>query len=120
MAPARFPARTSLRPSAISQMTTTDFAVRSQAPCTMVRRRCLSFASVAALLAVVAATSGSPQSTDRDVYEQIGGSGAALDCVDIHCFRPLVAVIVEHLPGPSLVRWRAYAVVTSAAAAVAL
>ena len=86
----------------------------------MTGRRCLTFALFAALLGVIAAASASPHSTDRDVYERIGRAGVALDCDDVHCFRPLVAVLLEHLPGPSLLRWRIYAVVTSAAAAIAL
>src|SRR6185436_17767927 len=37
-----------------------------------------------------------------------------------HCYRLLPAPLIEHLPGPSLVKWRAYSVLTNAAAAIAL
>src|SRR5206468_304140 len=42
------------------------------------------------------------------------------DCGDLHCYRVLVPWILEHLPGPSLLKWKAYAVVCNAAAALAL
>jgi len=42
------------------------------------------------------------------------------DCSNIHCFRILVAVALEPFPGPSLVKWKTYAVLANAAAAVAV
>ena len=59
-------------------------------------------------------------SSDRDLYQQIGRRVIVLDCHDVHCYRVLVAVVLEHLPGPSLFKWKAYAVLASAAAALAL
>jgi hypothetical protein len=54
------------------------------------------------------------------VYQKIGRQLFVLDCHDIHCYRLLPAPLIEYLPGPSLVKWRAYAVLTNAAAAIAL
>lgn len=71
------------------------------------------------LLGAIALVAHAPLSDDRDVYQRIGRELVVLDCHDVHCFRPLVAVILEHLPGPSLLKWKAYAVVTVAAAALA-
>jgi len=78
------------------------------------------FAVIVAVLGVVATIAQTPQSADQDIYQQIGRSGIVLNCADIHCFRVLPAPILEHLPGPSVVKWKAYAVVTNAAGAVAL
>ena len=68
------------------------------------------------LLGIVAFVGRSPD--NGDLYRQMGRNFAVLDCVDIHCFRILVPIVVEHLPGPSLVKWKAYAVLTSAVAAI--
>jgi len=74
------------------------------------------FLSIAFLLGLVAIVGRAPD--NGDLYRHIGRDYAVLDCVDIHCFRILVPIVVEHLPGPSLVKWKTYAVLTSAAAAV--
>ncbi len=58
--------------------------------------------------------------TDRDIYEATARDGIVPDCTDIHCFRVLVAWTLGSLPGPSLTKWKTYAVVCNAAAAVAL
>lgn len=71
------------------------------------------------LLGAIAALGRGPLSSDADVYRRIGQHVVVLDCSDVHCFRPLVAIVLEHLPGPSLLKWKAYAVVTIAAAALA-
>ena len=78
------------------------------------------FVAIAAVLGAIAAIAGTPAAGDRDVYQKIGRQLFVLDCHDIHCYRLLPAPIIEHLPGPSLVKWRAYAVLTNAAAAIAL
>jgi hypothetical protein len=41
-------------------------------------------------------------------------------CDQLHCFRVLVPWVLGRLPGPSLLKWKAYAVVCTAAAAVAV
>ncbi len=56
--------------------------------------------------------------TDRDVYERAASQGVVRDCNDLHCFRALVAWTLGTLPGASTLRWRSYAVVCNAAAAV--
>jgi hypothetical protein len=38
----------------------------------------------------------------------------------LHCYRVLVAWTLEHLPGPSVFKWKTYAVLANAGAAVAL
>jgi hypothetical protein len=77
-------------------------------------------AAVIAVLAVVAATAPQPGSTDRGFYEQLGRAVIVRDCSDIHCFRPLVPAVLEHLPGPSLPKWKAYAVIANAVGALAV
>jgi hypothetical protein len=56
--------------------------------------------------------------TDRGTYEATAAQKIVLDCDDLHCFRALVAWTLGVLPGPSLLRWKSYAVLCNAAAAV--
>ena len=56
--------------------------------------------------------------TDRDVYEATAARGIVPDCTDLHCFRVLVAWALGRLPGPSTLKWRSFAVVCNAAAAL--
>ena len=56
--------------------------------------------------------------TDRDIYERTAEYRVVPDCTDLHCFRVLVAWTLGALPGPSTLKWRSYAVVANAAAAV--
>jgi len=72
------------------------------------------------VLAAVAVFAPTPWWTDRGFYEELGRRVLIRDCTDVHCFRPLVPAILEHLPGPSLVKWKAYAVIANTAAAVAV
>src|SRR4030095_11713683 len=83
-------------------------------------RPVIRFLAIAGVLGAIAAIAGTPVAGDRDVYQKIGRQLFVLDCHDIHCYRLLPAPIIEHLPGPSLMKWRAYAVLTNAAAAIAL
>lgn len=79
------------------------------------------FLAVVVLLGVVATVAPLPDyPTDRDRYQDVGRHVIVLDCPDLHCFRVLVAVALEHLPGPSLVKWKAFAVLANAAAALAV
>jgi hypothetical protein len=77
------------------------------------------FVIIALLLGAVALVARAPENSDRSLYVRMGQQGIVLDCSDIHCFRPLVPFVVERLPGPSPMKWKLYAVLTSAAAAVA-
>jgi hypothetical protein len=71
-------------------------------------------------LGAVAAVAPKPRWTDRGFYEQLGRAVIVRDCSDIHCFRPLVSAVLEHLPGPSLPKWKIYAVVANAIGALAV
>jgi hypothetical protein len=75
---------------------------------------------IAAVLGAVATQTPSPPSDDRDTYQKVGRQLFIRNCPDFHCFRFLVAVVLEPLPGPSPVKWKGYAVLANAAAAVAV
>ena len=83
-------------------------------------RPAVRFTAIVLVLGAVAIVAETPPSGDRNLYQTIGRHLVVLDCHDVHCFRILVAPILEHLPGPSLLKWKTYAVVTSAASAIAL
>jgi len=86
----------------------------------MTQRPAFQFIVIALLLGVIATVARQPVSSDSQMYQDIGRHVVVLDCHDVHCFRVLVAVVLEHLPGPSLVKWKAYAVLVDAAAALAI
>lgn len=58
--------------------------------------------------------------TDRGLYEATAAQTIVPDCSDLQCFRVLVPWVLGRLPGPSVVRWKVYAAVCNAAAAVAV
>lgn len=74
---------------------------------------------VALVLGAVGWLSPAPYPTDQVMMEQVGQGVIVPGCADLNCFRILVPAILEHLPGPSLVRWRTFAVVANAGAALA-
>ena len=76
-------------------------------------------AGIVMVLATVAWLAPSPQPTDQAMMEHVGQGVINPGCADLNCFRILVPAAVESLPGRSLPRWRTYAVVMNAAAAVA-
>jgi hypothetical protein len=79
------------------------------------------FVVIAIMLGVVAAVAPAPWlATDRDTYEAVGRKHVIADCSELHCFRVLVAWALESLPGPSLLKWKTYAVLANAGAAVAV
>jgi hypothetical protein len=84
------------------------------------RRPAARFAAITLLLGIVAIVAETPPAGDRNMYQAIGRRLVVLDCHDVHCFRILIAPLLEHLPGPSMPKWKAYAVLTSAASAIAL
>jgi len=87
----------------------------------MSTRPALQFITLAILLGLVAAASPSPSyETDRGRYEAIARDVIVFDCDDIHCFRVLVPWVLGRLPGPSVLKWKIYAVMANAGAAVAL
>ena len=77
------------------------------------------FAAMLAILGIVAWLSPPPFPTDQLMMEHVGQGVIIPGCSDLNCFRMLVPATVELFPGPSLPRWRAYAVLANAAAAVA-
>jgi hypothetical protein len=78
-------------------------------------------AMIAALLAVVASVAPAPwYDTDRPEYERVGREVLVPGCSSLHCTRKLVPIIIEQLPGPSLPKWKAFAVVSNVLAAVAV
>ena len=73
------------------------------------------------MLGTIAVLAPAPwNATDRDEYERVGREWLIRGCSSLHCFRQLVPVVIEHLPGPSLPKWKAYAVVSNALAAAAV
>ena len=79
------------------------------------------FACLLAALAVIAMLSPEPDRlTDRAIYEATASQTIVPDCTDLHCFRVLVAWTLGSLPGPSLIKWKTYAVAANACAALAV
>lgn len=87
----------------------------------MMASRAAWFAGLAMTLIVVALLSPPlDRVTDRDTYEATATHGVVRDCSDIHCFRVLVPWMLGLLPGASLIKWKVYAAVANAAAAIAV
>ena len=64
-----------------------------------------------AALAVIAYLSPEPgRGTDRPVYEATAQQFLVPDCADLHCFRVLLAWVLGAVPGPSVPKWKTYAV----------
>jgi hypothetical protein len=74
---------------------------------------------ILAVLGLVAWLAPPPSPTDQGMMERVGQGVIVPGCADLNCFRILVPAAVETFPGPSLPRWRAYAVVANAGAAIA-
>lgn len=72
-----------------------------------------------AVLTLVAWLSPSPYPTDQAMMERVGQGVLVPGCSDLNCFRILVPATLEALPGPSMVRWRGFAVLANTAAAIA-
>jgi hypothetical protein len=76
-------------------------------------------AALVILLGTIAVLSPLPSLiTDRGTYERTASDIVVQDCDDLHCFRALVAWTLGVMPGPSIIKWRGYAVICNAAAAV--
>jgi hypothetical protein len=71
------------------------------------------------VLTIVARLSPAPYPTDQLMMERVGRGVLVPGCADLNCFRILVPAAVEALPGDAMVRWRAYAVIANALAAIA-
>lgn len=78
-------------------------------------------AALVVTLGLIALVAPAPwYETDRTQYQEIGRAVIQRDCSALHCFRPLVPAVLEQLPGPSLLKWKTYAVIANASAAVAV
>jgi hypothetical protein len=74
---------------------------------------------VLAIAAATAAPSSIGTTADRLGYEYVGANPLAPNCPhNIFCYRVLVPAALEHLPLPTEVRWRAFAVAANAVAGV--
>ena len=72
-------------------------------------------------LALVAwAAPAMDRQTDRGAYEATASRFIVSDCSDLHCFRVLVPWTLGVIPGPSLTKWKAYAVVANLLAGIAV
>jgi hypothetical protein len=76
-------------------------------------------AAAVVVLGLVAWWSPAPFPTDQLMMERVGQGVILPGCSDLNCFRILVPATLEALPGPSLPRWRTYAVLANAGAALA-
>jgi hypothetical protein len=73
---------------------------------------------LAALLLIAWASPEPNRVTDRGIYERTAAQVVVPDCSDLHCFRVLVPWVLGRLPGGSTLRWKSYAALSNAAAAV--
>lgn len=77
--------------------------------------------AVAAALGVIAYLSPPPDRvTDQPVYERTAAEFVVADCADLHCFRVLMPWLLGPLPGSSVAKWKIYAVLANATAAMAV
>jgi hypothetical protein len=76
--------------------------------------------AIVAVLTIVAAVAPVPPESDRAFYQQNHGRVVIPDCSGADCFRPLVATVLERLPGPSILKWKIYAVLANAIGALAV
>jgi len=76
------------------------------------------FLLISPVLALIAWASPMPDRvTDRGIYEATAEQIVVRDCSDLQCFRVLVPWVLGRLPGPSALRWKAYAAAANAAGA---
>jgi hypothetical protein len=79
------------------------------------------FVGFACVLLAIAWLSPRPDRvTDRGIYEATTSQFPVLDCSDLQCFRVLVPLTLHLFPGSYDARWKSYAALCNAAAAVAL
>src|SRR5215831_17004558 len=79
------------------------------------------FLPVGVMLMAIAAAAPSPSAiTDRGLYEALAVRRLIPDCDDLHCFRVLAPWLLGAIPASSLIKWKAYAALTNAAAGLAV
>jgi hypothetical protein len=76
-------------------------------------------AGLAAILGAIAAAASPLRLPDSYYYERIAAQTIIPGCAEIHCFRPLVPWTLGLLP-PSVVKWKAYAVLCNVGAALSV
>jgi hypothetical protein len=86
----------------------------------LLRRPLAHAALITALLAAVAAVAPVPAESNRDFYQHSGRQLLIPGCMGGDCFRPLIPTVLERLPGSSIVKWKAYAVLAIVIGAVAV
>ena len=59
-----------------------------------------------------------PFPTDKDIYESVSREGMIPGCFDLQCFRVVVPWTLGQLPGDGYPKWRAFAVICQALAAL--
>lgn len=75
---------------------------------------------VVALGVIALVTPPTRMDSDRGNYEAIAERIIIPGCDQLHCFRVLVPWVLGGVPGESLEKWQAYAVICNAAAAIAV
>src|SRR5690242_16830680 len=93
---------------------------RASMPVGRGRRAALVIACGGALSIAAWASPAPDRVTDRVVYERAAERMIVRVCSDLQCFRVLVPWVLGRLPGPSTLRWKAYAIVSNTAAAAAV
>lgn len=84
-------------------------------------QRMVAWSAVSLALGVVAWLSPAPDRvTDSATYLAIADQTIVPDCSDLHCFRVLVPWTLGAVPGPDLLKWKAYAAAMNGLAAVAV
>jgi hypothetical protein len=82
------------------------------------QRPILHAAAVLLVLSAVAVIAPAPAESNRNFYEHSGREVVMPGCDGGDCFRPLLPVVLERLPGSSLVKWKTYAVLANVVGAV--
>src|SRR5262245_45908345 len=83
-------------------------------------RRAAAYLTLVVLLAGIAVFASRVRLPDTFFYTRAAEHMINPGCAELHCFRVLVPWVLGALPGPSIVRWKGYAVVVNAAAALAV
>lgn len=83
-------------------------------------RRAAAYLALVVLLAGIAVFASRMRMPDTFFYTRAAERMINPGCAEIHCFRVLVPWVLGALPGPPVVRWKGYAVVLNAAAALAV
>ena len=85
------------------------------------RTRCIgALLALLAILGVIAVFAARWWTPDSEFYIGAAERRIRPGCAEIHCFRVLMPWAIGVLPGPSVVKWKASAVLLNAAAAIAV